>query len=217
MGGAGCSAYTPKVFIRRAIALFLVLSGCAAPDDSGMCATEDVTYHIEVRLGPRTLARLEALPPSEHKVTPEVASDGALEPSDGPDQASVESAAEAREPEADGPSSARSALPTVARLVVSVYEDASYVSCEGDLIGSRVPGYTLAVASRMVGPTLSLDVPLTRYRELGTPKTVVDVRLDSDGKGDCDEDEPSGTAVFDPSHPGELVIELDSEGCPTRL
>ncbi len=105
-------------------------------------------------------------------------------------------------------------------LHVEVWEDSSVQSCQRDqrgnvLIGTVTPGNTLAAASFGDARSFALDV--SEQIVAGNDSALyVDAYLDENGNGQCDDDEPTGSAALERTERTSVAIVLDRSGCPVR-
>ena len=100
------------------------------------------------------------------------------------------------------------------KLWLSVYESSS-VQCDGEFVQISAPGRQL-LHTALDGTAFDLPVSFTTVQNLRDPWLELRVFEDSNGNGQCDDDELSGSAVSEAD--GTLVapVQLKTLGCPGR-
>jgi hypothetical protein len=104
-------------------------------------------------------------------------------------------------------------------LRVRVFEGSSIVACSGDVATHATPGSTLFSKQLSARPEgVRIDLPQSFYPQLLEPDLYLEVLLDQNANGRCDDGEPSGTVSLPRSEElHEVDIELVSGPCSYRL
>jgi hypothetical protein len=105
------------------------------------------------------------------------------------------------------------------RLLVSVSEDSSILSCGAGLVAEATPGTELISKLRVTAQTLpfALEIPATVYPELHTPELWMNVLWDENGNGACDDGEPTGVARVEREEDSHVQVVLSRQNCFARL
>jgi hypothetical protein len=106
------------------------------------------------------------------------------------------------------------------KLLATVLEDRSIISCKGDLVSEvSHPGHVLDEAIELHEPSFSLDVSASHYPAVHVPALWLRLQLDENDNGACDEGEPAALVPLARSeqastHDVALNIELIPSACP---
>lgn len=105
------------------------------------------------------------------------------------------------------------------KLLVSVWESHSIVSCEGDLISQSSPGDELIgnVPVEAGAETFTVEIPATVYPNLDTPGLWMHVLLDENGNGTCDDGEWMGGTNVEREPQSQVDVVLTRQPCFHRL
>jgi hypothetical protein len=104
----------------------------------------------------------------------------------------------------------------IGRVLASVTEDTSIISCGGGLVGQQTPGVELvsSVPVNVDETGFALTVNSTVYPELGDASALsLRVVLDENGNGRCDDGEPSGGSVLPRAARAHVSVELKRQPC----
>ena len=109
---------------------------------------------------------------------------------------------------------AAAAVPLAGKLQVSVTPDRAIVACRDGLASEVTPASDVLNATLdMQNGSFSLDVPSTTYPAVHTPVLWLEVRLDENGNGRCDDGEPAGGVELQRSENVSLSLELVRAAC----
>jgi hypothetical protein len=120
-----------------------------------------------------------------------------------------------REPgKSAGGEDAGAATPLSGKLQVTVTPDRAIMACKDGLASELTPAsYVLDTTLDMRDGSFSLDVPTTTYPMVHTPVLWLQVRLDENGNGRCDDGEPAAGAELQRSENVALQLELVRAAC----
>jgi hypothetical protein len=105
-------------------------------------------------------------------------------------------------------------------VLVSVFESSSVVACSGDLVSVSQPGAAVVAHApvHLSAAGFTLDVPSTLYPNAAEPPRLgMDVLLDENGNGQCDDGEPHGFAAVEREAESNVHVELVRTPCTYRL
>jgi hypothetical protein len=105
-------------------------------------------------------------------------------------------------------------------VLVSVFESSSVVACSGDLVSVSQPGGSVVSQApiHLNAGGFALDVPSTLYPNATEPPGLgMDVLLDENGNGQCDDGEPHGVAALGREAESNVHVELVRAPCTFRL
>ncbi len=104
--------------------------------------------------------------------------------------------------------------PLAGKLQVSVTPDRAIIACKEGLASEVTPAADVLNATLdMQNGSFSLDVPSTTYPALHAPVLWLEVRLDENGNGRCDDGEPAGGVELQRSENVSLQLELVRAAC----
>ncbi|HEX6245053.1 MAG TPA: hypothetical protein VFZ61_29230 [Polyangiales bacterium] len=105
------------------------------------------------------------------------------------------------------------------RVLASVWQSSTVTSCSGDLVSVTSPGAALVetrpVSVDSAGFTLRFSESL--HPQLDAPELGLEVLLDENGNGRCDDGEPSGQVAVPRSLRAHVRVELTPAACRLRL
>jgi hypothetical protein len=100
------------------------------------------------------------------------------------------------------------------KLQVSVTPDRAIVACKDGLASEVTPAAdVLSATLDMQNGSFSLDVPSTTYPAVHAPVLWLEVRLDENGNGRCDDGEPAAGVELQRSENVSLQLELVRAAC----
>jgi hypothetical protein len=101
------------------------------------------------------------------------------------------------------------------KLLVTVEQDRSIQGCHDGLVTESYPAQQLlSTTIALDGSSFTLDVPSTFYPAIYVPMLWLQVRLDENGNGHCDDGELAGVAELARDANVNLQLELVSAACP---
>jgi hypothetical protein len=109
---------------------------------------------------------------------------------------------------------------TSARVLATVFEESSIISCGGGLVGVATPGHSLMsdVPVYIDAAGFTLDVHATVYPEMGPgSQLTLSLLFDENGNGRCDDGEAMASGRIDRAPHSTLSLSLAPGRCLFRL
>lgn len=106
------------------------------------------------------------------------------------------------------------------RVLVTVHESSSVLSCSGDLVSVATPGADVVsqVPVWVDAAGFTVDVPSTLYPNAAEPPQLdMEVLLDENGNGRCDDGEPQAYAPVARVPRSRALVELVRRPCSFRF
>lgn len=104
-------------------------------------------------------------------------------------------------------------------LLASVSESSSVIACNNGVAQQAIPGRALLRQQRVDSSsgTFRLRVPATVYPRVGSSNAVLQLLLDDNDNGRCDDGEPHASTVIERAPRSAVRIELLRNACGHAL